>query len=130
MSKRAIVPAGQERLHASFGFSGAVEAAGLVVCSGLLGVGSDRRLSPEPAVQFVDAFRNVEAMLAAAGCGWDDVVELTTFHVGLRRHIEAFTGVKARFVTEPFPAWTAIGVVELAMEGALVEIRAVALKPA
>jgi enamine deaminase RidA (YjgF/YER057c/UK114 family) len=34
--------------------------------------------------------------------------------------------VKDRYVEAPYPAWTAIGVVELAVSGALVEIRVTA----
>ena len=34
--------------------------------------------------------------------------------------------VKDRFIKDPFPAWTAIGTTELALPGALVEIRVTA----
>ncbi len=37
--------------------------------------------------------------------------------------------VKDRFVAEPYPAWTAIGISALAFAGALVEIRAFPLSP-
>ena len=50
----------------------------------------------------------------------------TTFHVGLREHLGTFVKVKDRYIEAPYPAWTAIGVVELAVPGALVEIRATA----
>ncbi len=64
-------------------------------------------------------------MLEAAGADFGDVVEITTFHVGME-HLAVFGTVKADFLKEPFPAWTAIGVSELAIPGALVEIRATA----
>jgi enamine deaminase RidA (YjgF/YER057c/UK114 family) len=51
---------------------------------------------------------------------------LTTFHVGLREHLGTFVAVKDRYLEAPYPAWTAIGVVELAVPGALVEIRVTA----
>jgi hypothetical protein len=38
--------------------------------------------------------------------------------------------VKDRYLPEPFPAWTAIGVVELAVPGGLVEVRATARRRA
>ena len=48
--------------------------------------------------------------------------EMTTFHVGVLEHIATFMHVKDGFVKEPYPAWTAVGVTELAF-GALVEIK-------
>ncbi len=51
---------------------------------------------------------------------------MTTYHVRLREHLAAFTEVKDGFIREPYPAWSAIGIVELISEGALAEIRAVA----
>ena len=38
----------------------------------------------------------------------------------------AFMAVKDRYLREPYPAWTAIGVAELIVPGGLVELRAVA----
>ena len=35
-----------------------------------------------------------------------------------------FSKVKAEFISENYPAWTAIGVSELVMPGLLIEIRA------
>jgi len=123
---RAVVPPGTEAAAARFGFSAAVEAGGLLFVSGVLGTGPDGSLADDPTVQSESAFANLGATLLAAGSSWDRVVELTTFHVGLREHLAAFVAVKARYVADPFPAWTAIGVSELAAPGAIVEIRAVA----
>jgi enamine deaminase RidA (YjgF/YER057c/UK114 family) len=64
--------------------------------------------------------------LAEAGLSFDDVVEMTTYHVDLRKHLEAFIKVKDEHVSTPYPAWTAIGVSELITEGTLVEIRIIA----
>jgi enamine deaminase RidA (YjgF/YER057c/UK114 family) len=44
--------------------------------------------------------------------------------VGLQQHLAAFLAVKDSYASEPWHAWTAIGVSELAVPGALVEIRA------
>lgn len=66
--------------------------------------------------------------LSEANLDFSDVVELTTYHVGLKEGLDAFKVVKDEFIIEPYPAWTAIGVSELAVEGALIEIRATANK--
>jgi hypothetical protein len=36
------------------------------------------------------------------------VLEITTYHVGLRRHLDAFTAVKDRYLTKAYPAWSAV----------------------
>jgi len=58
-----------------------------------------------------------------------DLVEITTYHVEISRHMDVFMRVKDRFVHAPYPAWTAIGVSELIVPGGLLEIRAVAKDP-
>jgi enamine deaminase RidA (YjgF/YER057c/UK114 family) len=92
------------------------------------------RASPAPDLispyrrirRFRDAFRFVRANLAAAGLDLSHVVEMTTYHVGLRKHLDAFIKVKDEFVSAPYPAWTAVGVSELITPGTLVEIRVIA----
>lgn len=68
--------------------------------------------------------------LHEANAGFTDIIEMTTYHVGLREHLEEFRSVKDEFICEPHPAWTAIGVSELASEGAVVEIKVVAMSKA
>jgi enamine deaminase RidA (YjgF/YER057c/UK114 family) len=107
-----------------FHFAPAVRAGGFLLCSGQLG--TDARfaiVSADPEEQFTQAFENVKRVLAAAKLDFGDVVEMTTFHVGLREHLATFLAVKDRYFAAPWPAWTAIGISELAAAGALVEIR-------
>ena len=54
---------------------------------------------------------------------------MTTYQVSLMTHMEAFGRAKDEFIGEPYPAWTAIGVTELAVAGGLVEIRVIAQAP-
>ena len=124
-----LVPQGMEMAYDRFHFAPAVRAGRWLRCSGQLGTDANFRAIPEPEAQFVQAFENVKSVLAAAKAGFRDVVELTTFHVGLREHLGTFMQVKDRYLEEPYPAWTAIGVVELAAPGALVEIRVTARLP-
>ncbi|MDP3897583.1 MAG: Rid family hydrolase, partial [Mesorhizobium sp.] len=77
--------------------------------------------------QFATAFEALSAILAEAGAGLSDIVELTTYHVDIATHMEAFMRVRDLYLSEPWPAWTAIGVAELVVPGGLVEIRAVAV---
>lgn len=121
-----IVPQGMEMAYEQFHFAPAVRSGNWLRCSGQLGTDEKFVAVAEPEAQFVQAFENVKAVLAAAKLDFSDVVELTTFHVGLREHLGTFLAVKDRYLEAPYPAWTAIGIVELAVPGALVEIRVTA----
>ena len=124
-----VVPASQKAFYDRFHFAPAVRAGDLLLCSGQIGTGPDGRPQEDPEAQFVAAFEQVKAVLFEAGLDFSDVVELTTFHVGMRQ-LTTFAGVKDRYLGEPYPAWTAIGVSELAFPGALVEVRVTArLRP-
>ncbi|MCH1867550.1 Rid family hydrolase [Nocardioides sp. CFH 31398] len=116
-------------LGAQWAFSDVVAASGLLLCSGVTGARPDGNVDDDPATQFETAFAHLGRALALAGATTADVVELTTYHVGLREHLETFAAVKARHVAAPYPAWSAIGVAELAVPGTLVELRAVARDP-
>ena len=83
----------------------------------------------DPEAQFATAFDALAEVLAAAGATLSDVVELTSYHVDISRHMETFVRVKDRYLLAPYPAWTAIGVSELIVPGGLAELRAVALAP-
>ena len=124
-----VVPAGREDDHAVLGYSPAVRVGDVVYVSGILG-SRDRTFDEDPGRQFDVAFARLAEVLAAAGCTMADLVEVTSFHVGLQEHLAAFGGAKARAIpAPPYPAMTSIGVSELAYPGALVEIRAVAHRP-
>ena len=86
-------------------------------------MGEGYKCADDPETQFTQAFEHCKTTLEAAGASFDDVVEMTTFHVGLQQHIAAFMKVKDRYMNDPYPAWTAIGITELAFPGALVEIK-------
>jgi enamine deaminase RidA (YjgF/YER057c/UK114 family) len=127
--KDVVVPATQKHFYDRFHFAPAVRAGELLLCSGQIGTGADGRPPADPETQFVAAFEQVKAVLAEAGLGFSDVVELTTFHVGMQ-HLTTFAAVKDRYLAAPYPAWTAIGVSELAFPGGLAEVRVTARLPA
>jgi enamine deaminase RidA (YjgF/YER057c/UK114 family) len=50
-------------------------------------------------------------VLEAAGCSFDDIVDVTTFHTDPENQFQTIMKVKNRKFSEaPYPAWTAIGV--------------------
>jgi len=107
-------------------FSPVLDCGDFVFLSGVTGARADLSVAEDPETQFRDAFGFLDAYLAVAGLTFDDVVEMTTYHVDLRRHLGAFIKVKDEFVRAPYPAWTAVGVTELITEGTLAEIRVIA----
>ena len=68
-------------------------------------------------------------MLAAAGCSFDDVVDVTSFHTDPKAQIETVMRVRGKEIGEaPYPNWTAVGVNWLA--GFDFEIKVIARIPA
>ncbi len=126
MPKDIIVPSEDKALYQNFHFASAARVNGLVLCSGQIGTESSGGVPQSAEDEFRNAWKSVGRVLAAAGLGYGDIVEISSFHVGLRDNLGTFMKVKDEFVKEPYPAWTAIGVSELAVPGARVEVKVVA----
>jgi enamine deaminase RidA (YjgF/YER057c/UK114 family) len=123
MDKKVIIPTDLRKKYDDWHFSPAVESGGFIFISGCTGTELDGTISNDEKVQFRQAFKTAEKSLIEAGLTYSNVVEMTTYHVGLRKYLKAFMTIKDEFIPEPFPAWTAIGVAELAVEGAIIEIK-------
>jgi enamine deaminase RidA (YjgF/YER057c/UK114 family) len=116
------------RFEGDWHLSRVVEANGLFFLSGVTGCRADYTVSPDPEQQFRDAFSFLAEALATAQLQIGDIVELTSYHVELRRHLGTFTRVKDEFVIPPYPAWSCIGTTELITPGTLVELRVIAAR--
>ena len=127
MTRDVIIPESMKAQYKRFHFAPAVRENGLILCSGQIGAGPDG-VPVSPEEEFRNAWRAVGEVLKEAGASYENIIEYTTFHVSLQEHIAAFMKVRDEFVSEPWPAWTAIGCTELAIRGARVEIRVVAAK--
>ena len=103
-----------------------LDTGDLVFFSGVTGTHPDLSVARDPGTQIRDAFEFLKANLAVAGLTFEDVVEMTSYHVDLRKNLAAFTQVKDEYVSSPYPAWSAIGVTELITEGTIIEIRVIA----
>ncbi len=123
-----VTPSGRfayDRLH----YSEAVRSNGLLICSGVIGTSEKGDLPESIEEEFNNAWKKVGLLLEEGGATWTDIVECTTYHVGLNEHIRLFSSVRDQYLSEPWPAWTAIGITELAVPGAHVEIRVIARSP-
>jgi enamine deaminase RidA (YjgF/YER057c/UK114 family) len=107
-------------------FAPVLDTGDFVFLSGITGVRPDLSIAADPETQFRNAFEFVVMHLESANLDFADVVEMTTYHVDLRKHLKTFIKVKDAFFKQPYPAWTAVGVQELISEGSLVEIRVIA----
>lgn len=129
MNQRDVVfPAGRQALYERNRYSAAVRANGLLFVSGQVGSREDG--SPEPGLkaQVRRAFDNLNAVLAAAGCNFDDVQDVTVFMVEPQKIFEEVWEVVPEYWGQaPFPALTAVGVTWL--YGFDVEIKVVAKLP-
>jgi len=127
MPKDVVLPESSKASYDNFHFAPAVRSSkGLLFCSGQIGVGADGSVPESAEDEFRNAWAAVGAVLHEAGLDYDNIIEFTTFHVGLQEHLAAFMAVKDELLSAPWPAWTAIGITELAVPGARVEIRVVA----
>ena len=126
MEGKTGVPPGWEDWYSDWRYAPAVISGDFVFVSGCTGTQTDGTISNDPEQQIRQAFQNVGRALAAAGASFTDVVEMTTYHVGLAGQLESFRRVKDEFISEPYPAWTAIGIAELVEPAAIIEIRVTA----
>ena len=115
-----------ESLYRDWRMSPGLECGGFVFLTGFNGVRLDGTLSTDPRQQIQDAFAQVQMVLDEGGLSFEDVVEVTSYHVGLRHHLEQFKAVWAQHMREPYPAWTAIEVAGFASDSVVVELRVVA----
>ena len=125
---QSIVPADMQATYDDSHYSPAVVDGDRIFLAGMIGVDAQGKVSDDPRTQFECAFERVKHILETAGASLADIVEMTTYHVDLHEHLGTFFAVRDRYVREPYPAWTAIGVSALARRKALVEIRVIASK--
>ena len=129
MSERdAIFPAGRQALYERNRYSAAIRSGDLLFVSGQVGSREDGSAEPVFEDQVRLAFDNLSAVLDAAGCTFDDVVDVTTFHTDPEAQFETVQRVRLDAIgAVPYPNWTAVGVNWLA--GFDFEIKVVARVP-
>jgi reactive intermediate/imine deaminase len=106
-------------------FSAAVRHDGFTFLSGQVAQdpATGALVEGDITAQTEQIFRNLTAVLEAAGKTLDDVVRVGVYLTDMN-NFAAVNSVYARFFTEPYPARTAIGVAALPI-GAAVEIDAI-----
>jgi enamine deaminase RidA (YjgF/YER057c/UK114 family) len=80
--------------------------------------------------QTEQAFENLKAALASVGAGFEHVVKLNNYLVDIKTNIPLLREVRNRYInTSQPPASTTVGVPQLARDGALFEVEAIAILP-
>ncbi|HGG8779187.1 RidA family protein [Enterobacter hormaechei] len=126
--RNPVFPVNRHALYEEHGYSAATRSGDLLFVSGQVGSRSDGTPEPDFAAQVQLAFDNLQATLAAAGCTFDDLIDVTTFHTDPENQFPVIMEVKKLvFPQPPYPNWTAIGVNWLA--GFDFEIKVIARIP-
>lgn len=112
MTPRDVVfPAGRQALYDINRYSPAIKSNGFLFVSGQVGSREDGSPEPELQTQVRRAFTNLNAILEAAGCTFDDVIDVTGFIVDPAKNFEAVWAVVPEFWgNAPHPTLTCIGV--------------------
>ena len=129
MGKRDVVfPAGRQALYEKNRYSPAIRSNGFLFVSGQVGSRADGSPEPDLEAQVRLAFENLNAILLAAGCTFDDVIDVTVFLVNPESTFERVWKVVGEYWGEaPHPTLTGIGVTWL--YGFQFEIKVVAKLP-
>ena len=120
---QAFVPDRMADGAKGFRYSPAVRVGDVLYVAGHVGWDENGELPESAADQARRTFENLSETLRCAGVGWADVFEMTSYHVGLQENFAEFAKIREDYiVAEPYPAWTALGVQELARPGLLLEV--------
>ena len=126
MKKTPIIPSDLQSYYDDWKMSPGLACGDFVFFTGFTGKETNGTLSSDPETQMRQAFHTAHKVLKEADMDFGNVVEMTSYHVGLRDHLELFKSVRSEFIQEPYPAWTAIEVAGFVSEGAVIEIRLIA----
>ncbi len=124
--REAFIPTVWKAFYEETGVPAAVKSGRNLYVAGHTGESADGTFPADADAQVRGTFRNIEITLTEAGLGWADVIAVTSYHVGFRGQAATLAAIAAEFLTEPLPAWTAVGVTELIDPEAVVEISCVA----
>ena len=111
-------------------YTDAVRAGDLVFVSGIVAMDREGQLvgGADVVAQARQVFQNMREVLAAAGCGFEDVVRVTIYLTDVDDRAK-INPVRKEVFGEARPASTLVEVSRLAVPGAKIEVEAVALLP-
>lgn len=127
-TRNVVFPAGRQALYERNRYSPAIRSNGFLFVSGQVGSREDGSPEADLDAQVRRAFDNLNAILAAADCTFDDVVDVTVFMVDPESNFETIWKVVPEYWGDaPHPTLTAVGVTWL--YGFQFEIKVIAKLP-
>ena len=115
--------------YAPYRISQAIRAGDLIFVSGQAAIDLDGRVSQGGFDEQADlAFRDLQRVLEAAGCGLDRIVKVSIYLTDMK-NFPKVVELRERWFTHPYPADTIVEVSSLALPELQIEIEAVALAP-
>ena len=134
--RELAVPYQKGSVYDTYGFSPAIRAGGFIYVSGVIAAlpknADGDVVAPTNEtlkIAYKEAFDAIDKILKQASSNWNDVVDITTYHTDLSTQGAAITEVKSRYISEPYPAWTAIDIDRLFSDNGITEIKIVAYSP-
>jgi enamine deaminase RidA (YjgF/YER057c/UK114 family) len=123
---RFVVPKGYgEHMRDNYHYSQGVQVGDFIFVTGQGGWTESFQFSDNVHEQIQQAFRNVETVLKEAGAAWDEVIDITSYHVELDESVLGTMVEQLRqYCPNHQPLWTVIGVAKLALPPMKVEITA------
>jgi reactive intermediate/imine deaminase len=111
-------------------YSAALRVGQLLFVSGTVSVDAAGRLmgAGDLAAQTRQALLNIRRLLEAAGAGYEHVAQLTYYLADISQW-GTVAAVRRQFLSEPYPAGTAVEVSRLVSTDWLIEIEALAVLP-
>ncbi|MBM1174920.1 RidA family protein [Microvirga arabica] len=126
MAKRALIPSEFRAAADQLKMSPGIVSGDHVFLTGVTGSDAHGQMPDDAETQIRNAFEKIGSVLRAGGLTFGSIVEMTSYHVGLRDHFGLFDAICLEYLGEPYPAWTAVEIAGLRREGAIVEIRVIA----
>jgi enamine deaminase RidA (YjgF/YER057c/UK114 family) len=127
MDREIIIPEDMREIVNRAGYAPAVKVGHTIYVVGQVGRNKELEVIDDPAEQFAAMWENLRVVLSAASCTFEDVVEMTSYHVEMSKHMDVFRTAKNDVFPKGTYAWTRIGVSELAHPGLLAEVKCVAV---
>ena len=125
-----VIPAPLEPLYTTRGCSPGVRVGDLLFIAGMLGRDEALDVIADHEAQLARMLDNMGLVLAEAGCTFSHVAELTGHFTNSDRDHALSADVRRRYLPEPWPAITLIGVAALSHPSLICELKGIAVVPA
>lgn len=110
-TREVVFPPKRQALYEKNRYSPAIRSNGFLFVSGQVGSLEDGSPQQGLKAQVRQAFENLNALLAEAGCSFDDVIDVTIFMVDPASTFEdVWLVVPDYWGDPPYPTLTAVGV--------------------